>query len=69
MSEQNPRGTAAPNPRGTAARMKLSSESSGVSLLKMDDTEGRNIFSSEFISEFLQALDHYLRVLAPERAP
>jgi polyketide biosynthesis enoyl-CoA hydratase PksI len=37
--------------------MKLSSEPSGVSLLKMDDVKGRNIFSAEFISEFLHALD------------
>jgi polyketide biosynthesis enoyl-CoA hydratase PksI len=47
----------APNPRGTTMRMKVASEPSGVSLLKMDDAKGRNIFSHEFISEFLQALD------------
>jgi polyketide biosynthesis enoyl-CoA hydratase PksI len=37
--------------------MKLTSEPSGVSFLKMDDAQGRNIFSPEFIAEFLQALD------------
>ena len=57
MSERNPRGTAVPNPRDTVVRMKLTSEPSGVSFLKMDDAQGRNIFSPEFIAEFLQALD------------
>jgi polyketide biosynthesis enoyl-CoA hydratase PksI len=38
-------------------RMKLASEPSGVSVLKMDDAKGRNIFSAEFITEFLHALD------------
>jgi hypothetical protein len=32
-----------------SARMKLTSEQSGVSLLKMDDAPGRNVFSAGFI--------------------
>jgi polyketide biosynthesis enoyl-CoA hydratase PksI len=40
-----------------SGRMKLSVEPSGVSILKMDDTEARNVFSAGFISDFLQALD------------
>ncbi len=42
-------------------RMKLASEPSGVSVLKMDDAKGRNIFSAEFITEFLHALDELER--------
>jgi polyketide biosynthesis enoyl-CoA hydratase PksI len=46
-------------------RMKLTSEPSGVSWLKMNDTRGRNIFSSEFIAELLEALEE----LEQERRP
>jgi len=45
--------------------MKLTSEPSGVSFLKMDDPKARNVFSAEFITEFLHALD----VLERERRP
>ena len=38
-------------------RMKLTSEPSGVALLKMNDTGGRNIFSAGFVADFLRALD------------
>ena len=38
-------------------RMIVTSEPSGVSVLKMNDTEGRNIFSHGFITEFLGALE------------
>jgi polyketide biosynthesis enoyl-CoA hydratase PksI len=49
-------------------RMKLTSEPSGVSWLKMNDAKGRNIFSAQFITEFLEALeeleqDHRPKVL------
>jgi polyketide biosynthesis enoyl-CoA hydratase PksI len=37
--------------------MLLSLEPSGAAWLKMDDREGRNVFSREFIDEFLQALE------------
>ena len=37
-------------------RMIVTSEPSGVSVLKMNDTDGRNIFSHGFITEFLGAL-------------
>ncbi|MFI5369880.1 MAG: enoyl-CoA hydratase-related protein, partial [Spirochaetia bacterium] len=37
--------------------MKLTSEPSGVSWMQMNDTKGRNIFSAEFIAEFLGALE------------
>lgn len=40
-----------------SARMQLTLEPSGVAWLKMNDQEGRNVFSREFIAEFLQALD------------
>jgi polyketide biosynthesis enoyl-CoA hydratase PksI len=37
--------------------MKLTTEPSGVSQLQMNDAKARNVFSTEFITEFLQALD------------
>ncbi len=42
-------------------RMKLSEEPSGVSVLKMDDAQGHNVFSHAFIAEFLDALDELER--------
>jgi 4-carboxy-3-alkylbut-2-enoyl-[acp] decarboxylase len=39
-----------------SGRMKLSREPSGITWLKMDDPEGRNVFSHEFVQEFLAAL-------------
>ena len=48
-----------------SGRMKLTSEPSGVSWLKMNDTKGRNIFSAEFIEDFLEALEE----LEQERRP
>ncbi len=47
-------------------RMKLTSEPSGVSWLKMNDTKGRNIFSAEFITEFLDALEELERDHRPK---
>ncbi len=44
-----------------SARMKLRTESSGVSTLKMDDAPAHNVFSSGFVAEFLQALDELER--------
>ncbi len=44
-----------------SGRMKLSAEPSGVSVLKMDDAAARNVFSTGFISEFLEALDELER--------
>jgi polyketide biosynthesis enoyl-CoA hydratase PksI len=44
-----------------SGRMKLSGEPSGVSTLKMDDAPARNVFSSGFIAEFLEALDELER--------
>jgi len=41
--------------------MKLSAEPSGISTLKMDDAQARNVFSSGFIAEFLEALDELER--------
>ncbi len=46
--------------------MKLTSEPSGVSCLQMDDVKGRNIFSAEFITEFLHALDELERDHPPK---
>jgi polyketide biosynthesis enoyl-CoA hydratase PksI len=40
-----------------SGRMKLTTEPSGVSQLQMDDPKARNVFSTEFIAEFLEALD------------
>ncbi len=40
-----------------SGRMTLTSEPSGVSWMKMNDAKGRNIFSAEFIEEFLDALE------------
>ena len=37
-------------------RMKLSADA-GIAWLKMDDVDGKNIFSHEFIEEFLSALE------------
>lgn len=42
-------------------RMKLTSEPSGISCLKMDDAKARNVFSAQFITEFLHALDELER--------
>jgi len=42
-------------------RMKLTSEPSGISCLKMDDAKARNVFSAQFITEFLDALDELER--------
>lgn len=39
-----------------SGRMKLSSEPSGITWLKMDDAKGRNVFSHEFVQDFLAAL-------------
>jgi len=47
--------------------MVLSSEPSGVAVLKMNDTKGRNIFSTEFITEFLEALEK-LQLDGPPKA-
>ena len=47
-------------------RMKLTSEPSGVSWLKMNDAKGRNIFSSEFVAEFLEALEELERDRRPK---
>jgi len=44
-----------------SGRMKLSAEPSGISTLKMDDAQARNVFSSGFIAEFLEALDELER--------
>jgi polyketide biosynthesis enoyl-CoA hydratase PksI len=41
--------------------MKLTSEPSGISCLKMDDAKARNVFSAQFITEFLHALDELER--------
>ena len=40
-----------------SALMQVTSESSGISILKMNDSKGRNVFSSRFIEDLLQALD------------
>ncbi|MGO9308125.1 MAG: polyketide synthase [Spirochaetia bacterium] len=40
-----------------SVRMRLSSESTGISCVKMDDGEGRNVFSAPFIGELLDALE------------
>jgi polyketide biosynthesis enoyl-CoA hydratase PksI len=44
-----------------SARMKLTLEPSGISLLKMDDEKARNMFTPAFITEFLEALDELER--------
>ncbi|HUI70316.1 MAG TPA: enoyl-CoA hydratase-related protein, partial [Spirochaetia bacterium] len=38
------------------ARMVVSREPSGITWLKMDDPEGHNAFSHDFVQEFLAAL-------------
>lgn len=37
--------------------MQIASEQSGISVLRMNDTQGRNVFSHRFIHELLQAMD------------
>jgi polyketide biosynthesis enoyl-CoA hydratase PksI len=49
-----------------SGRMVLTSEPSGVCVLKMNDRSGRNIFSAEFISEFLDALEEMQRASRPK---
>jgi polyketide biosynthesis enoyl-CoA hydratase PksI len=49
-----------------SARMVLTSEPSGVCGLKMNDTAGRNVFSSAFITEFLDALEELQRDRRPK---
>jgi len=44
-----------------SVRMKLTSEPTGISCVKMDDAEGRNVFSTQFIGELLDALDQVER--------
>lgn len=44
-----------------SAIMQVTSESSGVSVLKMNDVRGRNVFSGRFIEELLRALDELER--------
>ena len=39
-----------------SARMALSHEPSGITWLKMDDQKGRNVFSHQFVEDFLAAL-------------
>ena len=46
--------------------MKPSCDPDRVGWLKMDDREGRNVFSSGFIAEFLQALDELEHRLKPK---
>jgi polyketide biosynthesis enoyl-CoA hydratase PksI len=46
--------------------MKVSRDADGIGWLKMDDREGRNIFSSGFIADFLQALDELEQRLKPK---
>jgi len=49
-----------------SGRMVLTSEPSGVCVLKMNDRGGRNIFSADFISEFLAALEELQRSSRPK---
>lgn len=37
--------------------MQISSDGSGVTVLKMNDAQGRNVFSHRFIQDLLQAMD------------
>ena len=48
-----------------SGRMKLTMEPSGVSWMQMNDAKGRNIFSAEFIEEFLEALEELERNARP----
>jgi polyketide biosynthesis enoyl-CoA hydratase PksI len=47
-------------------RMVLTSEPSGVAVLKMNDGKGHNVFSPGFVTDFLEALDELQRAGAPK---
>ena len=49
-----------------STRMRVSRDADGIGWLKMDDREGRNVFSHGFIADFLQALDELERTLKPK---
>jgi polyketide biosynthesis enoyl-CoA hydratase PksI len=49
-----------------SARMRVSCDADGIGWLKMDDREGRNVFSHGFIADFLQALDELEHTLKPK---
>ena len=49
-----------------STRMRVSRDADGIGWLKMDDREGRNVFSHGFIADFLQALDELEHTLKPK---